>query len=122
TSMDDLNNLFTESQKILGGKLDFVLHSIGMSPNVRKSKHYTSLNHEWYKQTLDVSGSSFHKVLQVAYEQDALKDWGSVLALTYIAAQRVFPDYNDMADAKSLLESIARSFGYHYGVKRKVRV
>src|SRR5690606_13053167 len=77
TSMDDLNNLFTESQKILGGKLDFVLHSIGMSPNVRKSKHYTSLNHEWYKQTLDVSGSSFHKVLQVAYEQDALKDWGS---------------------------------------------
>ena len=122
TSMDDLNNLFSQSQEILGGKLDFVLHSIGMSPNVRKGKHYTGLNHEWYKQTLDVSGMSFHKVLQVAYEQDALNDWGSVLALSYIAAQRIFPDYNDMADAKSLLESIARSFGYHYGIKRKVRV
>ena len=122
TSMEDLQNLFTQSQEILGGKIDFVLHSIGMSPNVRKKKHYTGLNHEWYKQTLDVSGMSFHKVLQVAYEQDAIKDWGSVLALSYIAAQRIFPDYNDMADAKSLLESIARSFGYHYGVKRKVRI
>ena len=122
TSMEDLNNLFTQAQEELGGKLDFVLHSIGMSPNVRKKKHYTGLNHEWYKQTLDVSGMSFHKVCQVAYEQDAMKDWGSILALTYIAAQRVFPDYNDMADAKSLLESIARSFGYHYGVKRKERI
>ena len=122
TSNEDLANLFTQSQEILGGKIDFVLHSIGMSPNVRKKKHYTSLNHEWYKQTLDVSGSSFHKVLQTAYEQDALNEWGSCLALTYIAAQRIFPDYNDMADAKSLLESIARSFGYHYGVKNKVRI
>jgi len=122
TSMEDLENLFTKSQEILGGKIDFVLHSIGMSPNVRKKKHYTGLNHEWYKQTLDVSGMSFHKVLQTAYEQDAINDWGSVLALTYIAAQRIFPDYNDMADAKSLLESIGRSFGYHYGVKKKVRI
>ncbi len=122
TTMEDLNSLFTQAQEELGGKLDFVLHSIGMSPNVRKKKHYTGLNHEWYKQTLDVSGMSFHKVCQVAYEQDAMNDWGSILALTYIAAQRVFPDYNDMADAKSLLESIARSFGYHYGVKRKVRI
>lgn len=122
TSMEDLSNLIDQSQEILGGKLDFILHSIGMSPNVRKGKHYTALNHDFYGKTLDISAGSFHKVLQTAYEKDALNDWSSVLALTYIAAQRVFPDYNDMADAKSLLESIARSFGYHYGVKKKVRV
>jgi enoyl-[acyl-carrier protein] reductase I len=122
TKMEDLSALFDQAQDNLGGKLDFVLHSIGMSPNVRKGKHYTALNHEWYHQTLDVSGMSFHRVLQTAYEKDAMNDWGSVLALSYIAAQRVFPDYNDMADAKSLLESIARSFGYHFGVRNKVRV
>lgn len=122
TDMNDLKNLFEKSQEILGGKIDFVLHSIGMSPNVRKGKHYTGLDHNFYGKTLDVSAGSFHKVLQTAYEMDAISEWGSVLGLTYIAAQRVFPDYNDMADAKALLESIARSFGYHYGVKRKVRV
>ncbi len=122
TSMEDLANLFDKSQEILGGKVDFVLHSIGMSPNVRKGKHYTGLNHDFYGKTMDVSATSFHKVLQTAYEKDAINDWGSVLALSYIAAQRTFPDYNDMADAKALLESIARSFGYHYGVKNKVRV
>ena len=122
TSMEDLGNLFDEATNELGGPVDFVLHSIGMSPNVRKGKHYTGVNHDFYGKTLDVSATSFHKVLQTAYERDAIKEWGSVLALTYIAAQRVFPDYNDMADAKALLESIARSFGYHYGVKKKVRV
>lgn len=122
TSNDDLNNLFVESQDILGGKLDFVLHSIGMSPNVRKGKGYTELNYDWYHKTLDVSGMSFHRVLQTAKDLDALNEWASVLALTYIAAQRTFPDYGDMADAKSLLESIARSFGYHYGKSKKVRV
>lgn len=122
TNMDDLNKLFDESMEVLGGKVDFILHSIGMSPNVRKGKHYTGLKHDWYHQTLDVSGMSFHRVLQTAYEKDAINEWGSVLALSYIAAQRVFPDYNDMADAKSLLESIARSFGYHYGTEKKVRV
>ena len=115
TSVEDLTNLFNQSQEILGGKIDFVLHSIGMSPNVRKKKHYTGLNYEWYKQTLDVSAMSLHKTLQVAKDLDAINEWGSVVALTYIAAQRIFPDYNDMADAKSLLESITRSFGYHYG-------
>ena len=120
--MDDLNNLIEKSTEIFGGKIDFILHSIGMSPNVRKKKHYTNLNHEWFKQTLDVSGMSFHKVLQAAKEKDAISDWGSVLALTYIAAQRTFPDYGDMADAKSLLESVARSFGYHYGTAKNVRV
>ena len=122
TNVEELKNLFSESQEILGGKVDFILHSIGMSPNVRKKKKYTGLNYEWYKQTLDVSAMSLHKVLQVASEMDAINEWGSVVALTYIAAQRIFPDYNDMADAKSLLESITRSFGYHYGTSKKVRV
>lgn len=122
TSNDDLANLMDKSKEILGGKVDFILHSIGMSPNVRKGKHYTGLNHDWYHKTLDVSGMSFHRVMQAAAEKDMFNEWASVLALTYIAAQRTFPDYNDMADAKSLLESIARSFGYHLGVKNKVRV
>lgn len=122
TSVEDLENLFDQAMKHFGGKIDFVLHSIGMSPNVRKNRHYTDLKYEWYHQTLDVSAMSLHKTLHVAMEKDALNEWGSVVALTYIAAQRVFPDYNDMADAKSLLESITRSFGYHYGSAKKVRV
>ena len=122
TSVEDLGNLFDQSVEILGGKLDFVLHSIGMSPNVRKGKEYTSLNYPYLEKTLDISAISFHKVLQVAWEKDALNEWASVLALSYIAAQRAFPGYNDMADAKALLESIARSFGYQYGNRRKVRI
>lgn len=122
TSTDDLTNLFKRAMEIHGGKIDFVLHSIGMSPNVRKNRPYTDLNYEFLSKTLDISASSLHKVLQCAYQLDAINDWGSVLALTYIAAQRVFPNYNDMADAKALLENIARSWGYHYGEKNKVRV
>lgn len=122
TSLEDLENLFTKSMEVLGGKVDFVLHSIGMSVNVRKGKHYTDENYDWTMKGLDVSALSFHKVLQTAYKMDAINEWGSVLALSYIAAQRVFPDYNDMADNKSYLESIARSFGYHYGQKANVRV
>lgn len=122
TSVEDLEKLFSQSQEILGGKLDFVLHSIGMSVNVRKGKHYTDLNYEWMKQTMDVSAISFHKMMQVLYKQNAMSDWGSILALTYMAAQRTFPDYNEMAEAKAMLESFARSFGYHFGVKNKVRV
>ena len=122
TSMEDLENLFTKSQEILGGKIDFVLHSVGMSINVRKGIHYTEANHEFMHKGFDISAMSLHRVLQTAYKQDAISEWGSVVALSYIAAQRVFPDYNDMADAKALLESITRSFGYHYGKFRKVRV
>lgn len=122
TQVDDLENLFQESMKILGGKIDFVLHSVGMSPNVRKGLHYTNLDYNYMNKTLDVSAISLHKVLQVAYQLDAINDWGSVLALSYIAAQRTYSSYSDMAQAKAMLESIARSFGYHYGVKRKVRV
>jgi enoyl-[acyl-carrier protein] reductase I len=122
TSMEDLENLFKKSQEILGGKIDFVLHSVGMSINVRKGIHYTEANHEFMHKGFDISAMSLHRVLQTAWKQDALNEWGSVVALSYIAAQRVFPDYNDMGDAKALLESITRSFGYHYGKHRKVRV
>lgn len=122
TSMDDLKNLFTKATEHFGGKVDFVLHSIGMSLNVRKGKHYTEINYEWNQKTLDISAMSLHRVLRTAWDMDAINDWGSVVALTYIAAQRVFPDYNEMADAKALLESVTRSFGYHYGVRNKVRI
>ncbi|HBK88222.1 MAG: SDR family oxidoreductase [Cyclobacteriaceae bacterium] len=122
TSEQDLANLFSKSMEILGGKLDFVLHSIGMSPNVRKDKPYGDLNYEWYLKTLDISGISFHKVLQTSEKLDAMNEWGSVVALTYIASQRTFPDYSDMAQAKAVLESIARSYGYRYGKAKKVRV
>jgi len=122
TNMDDLKNLFEKSMEHFGGKIDFVLHSVGMSLNVRKGKSYTEINYEWNQKTLDISATSLHRVLRTAWDLDALNEWGSVVALTYIAAQRVFPDYNEMADAKSLLESITRSFGYYYGAKKKVRV
>lgn len=122
TVNEDLETLFTRSMEILGGKVDFVLHSVGMSPNVRKSIPYTDTNYDNFHKTLDISALSLHRTLQTAMKLDAINEWGSVVALSYIAAQRVFPDYNDMADAKSLLESITRSFGFHYGLKRKVRV
>jgi enoyl-[acyl-carrier protein] reductase I len=122
TNVEELDHLVTQSMEILGGKIDFVLHSIGMSPNVRKGKHYTENNYQYYQQTMDVSAMSLHKTLASLYKHDAMNEWGSIVALTYIAAQRIFPDYNDMADAKSLLESISRSFGYHYGIAKKVRV
>ncbi len=122
TSNEDLERLFTEAQDFLGGKVDFVLHSIGMSPNVRKKKHYTDLNYDFYQKTLDISALSFHRVLSIAKKLDAINEWGSVVGLSYIAAQRTFPDYSDMAEAKSVLESIARSFGYHYGNAKNVRI
>jgi enoyl-[acyl-carrier protein] reductase I len=122
TNIDDLNNLFIQSMEILGGKIDFVLHSIGMSPNVRKERHYSDLDYNYLDKTLDVSAVSFHKVLQTARKLDAINEWGSVVALSYVAAQRTFFGYNDMADAKALLESIARSFGYIYGRERRVRI
>jgi enoyl-[acyl-carrier protein] reductase I len=122
TSVEDLKALYIDAIDELGGKIDFVLHSIGMSVNVRKGKAYYEQNYDWTIKGYDVSAMSFHKTMQVAWELDALNDWGSVLGLSYIAAQRVFHTYNDMADNKAVLESIARSFGYHYGLRRKVRV
>ena len=122
TSMADLNNLVEKSMEILGGKLDFVLHSIGMSVNVRKGKHYTDPKYDFTTKGWDVSAVSFHKTMNVLYNKQAMNEWGSIVALTYMAAQRVFPDYNDMADNKAYLESIARSFGYFFGRDHKVRV
>ena len=122
TSEEDLENLFSKSTEIMGGKIDFVLHSIGMSLNVRKNRAYTDIKYDWMQKTFDISAISFHKVMQTLHKQDAINDWGSVLARTYIAAQRTFPDYNEMAEAKALLESFARSFGYHLGLEKKVRV
>jgi len=122
TSMDDLKKLFEEATKHFNGGVDFVLHSIGMSLNVRKGKGYTELDYGFNQKTLDISAMSLHRVLRTAWDMDAINEWGSVVALTYIAAQRVFPDYSEMADAKALLESVARSFGYHYGTRKKVRI
>ena len=122
TSNDDINNLLTKSMEHFGGGVDFILHSIGMSVNVRKGIPYTDNNYDFTHKGLDISALSFHRVLAAAMKMDAINEWGSVLALTYIAAQRVFPDYNDMADNKAYLESIARNFGYQYGVKKHVRV
>lgn len=122
TVNEDLENLFNQSVEVLGGSIDFVLHSIGMSPNVRKGKAYTDLSYDFFHKTVDISAMSLHRVLSTAMKLDAIATEGSVVALTYIAGQRTFPDYGDMAEAKAMLESIARSFGYHYGVKKKVRV
>jgi enoyl-[acyl-carrier protein] reductase I len=122
TSVKDITQVFERSQEVLGGKLDFVLHSIGMSLNVRKKRVYNDLNYEYLNKTLDISAISFHKMLQIAYKMDAINEWGSVVGLSYVAAQRTLYGYNDMADAKALLESIARSFGYIYGREKKVRV
>jgi enoyl-[acyl-carrier protein] reductase I len=122
TKVEDIEHLVKETMKILGGKIDFVLHSIGMSPNVRKGKTYDDLDYEYLHKTLDISAISFHKLLQVCWKLDVINPWGSVVALSYIAAQRTLYGYNDMADAKALLESIARSFGYIYGRERRVRI
>ena len=122
TSIEDLRLLYENAIEELGGKIDFILHSIGMSVNVRKGKEYYEQNYDWTLKGYDVSAMSFHKTMQVAWELDAINEWGSIVGLSYIAAQRVFHTYNDMADNKAVLESIARSFGYHYGLRRKVRV
>ncbi|MBK6699842.1 MAG: SDR family oxidoreductase [Saprospiraceae bacterium] len=122
TLVEDLEQLLTKSMEATGGKLDFILHSIGMSLNVRKGRPYTDLNYEFMQKSFDISAISFHKLMQTALKLDAINEWGSMLALTYIASQRVFPDYNEMAESKSLLESFARSFGYHFGTLKHVRV
>ncbi|KPM48587.1 enoyl-ACP reductase FabI [Jiulongibacter sediminis] len=122
TSVEDLESLFSKSTEVLGGQLDFVLHSIGMSPNIRKGKEYGDLNYDWYMKSLDISALSFHKFMQVAEKLDSLNEWASIVGLSYIAAQRTYPFYTDMADAKAVLESIARGFGYRLGKAKNVRV
>lgn len=122
TNCEDLEMVFQKSMEVLGGKIDFVLHSIGMSPNVRKKRLYGDLDYDMLNKTLDISAVSFHKMIQSAKKLDAINDYGSILALSYVAAQRTLFGYNDMADAKALLESIARSFGYIYGREKNVRI
>lgn len=122
TSVKDLEHVFSKTMEVFDGKIDFVLHSIGMSMNVRKKRVYNDVDYNYFKTTLDISALSFHKLLQVAYKLNSINEWGSVVALSYIAAQRTLYAYNDMADAKALLESIARSFGYIYGRERKIRI
>ncbi|MBP1674509.1 MAG: enoyl-ACP reductase [Bacteroidetes bacterium] len=122
TSMVDIDKLIAESMEIFGGRFDFILHSIGMSPNVRKDIPYEKTSYENMLKTFDISALSFHRILQTAYKYDAINEWGSVVALSYVASQRTLVGYNDMGDAKALLESIARSFGYIYGRDRKVRI
>lgn len=122
TSVTDLENLFSKSMEFFGGRIDFVLHSIGMSPNVRKKLPYDDINYDFFTKTLDISAISFHKMIQVAKKMDAIREWGSIVAVSYIAAQRTLFEYNDMADAKAVLESIARSFGYIYGREKHVRI
>jgi enoyl-[acyl-carrier protein] reductase I len=122
TNVEELEKLYTESMSHLGGKIDFVLHSIGMSVNIRKNIPYTELNYDFYQKGIDVSALTLHKMLAVAHKLDALNEYASVVALTYIAAQKTYPFYTDMADIKAMLESIARTFGYHYGKAKKVRI
>lgn len=122
TKLEDIEALIDKTMEHFGGKFDFILHSIGMSPNLRKGLTYDALNYEYLNKTLDISAISFHKVIKTAYQKNALNDWGSIVALTYLAAQRTVCGYDDMADAKALLESIARSFGYIYGRDHKVRI
>ncbi|MEO6455213.1 MAG: SDR family oxidoreductase [Ginsengibacter sp.] len=122
SSNEDMLNLLTKTKEHFNGGVDFILHSVGMSVNVRKGKHYTEIDYGFNQKTLDISAMSLHRLLATAMKLDIINEWGSVVALTYIASQRVFPDYNEMADAKALLESVARSFGYHYAVKKHVRV
>lgn len=122
TNVADLEHLVTKGMEQLGGRFDFVLHSIGMSPNVRKGRTYDDLDYDYYQKTVDISAISFHKVIQTCRKLDAIEEWGSVVALSYIAAQRTLYGYNDMADAKAMLESIARSFGYIYGREKNIRI
>lgn len=122
TSVEDIEKLYSEAKEFLGGNFDFLLHSIGMSPNIRKGKAYGDLNYDWAMKSYDVSAVSFHKMMQVAEKKDVMNEWASIVGLSYIAAQRVFPFYTDMADAKALLESIARGYGYRFGKLKKVRV
>ena len=119
---EDMDALISQSMEALGGKIDFVLHSVGMSLNICKGKDYDDVDYKFMHDTLDISAISFHRLMQTLWKHDAMNEWGSIVALTYIGAQRVFPDYHEMGDAKSLLESYARGFGYRFGKEKKVRV
>jgi len=120
TSDDELQSLYDEVTDA-HGSVDFVVHSIGMGVNVRKDVPYEDLNYNWYQKTLDISAVSLHRIVHHGLETGALADNGSILALSYIGAQRIFSKYSEMGDAKALLESIVRSFGYRLG-QRGIRI
>jgi len=122
TDVDDLRHLLQEAQSLLGGKIDFVLHAVGQSMNLRRHRDYSELSYPYYMRTVDVSAMSLHKLLQTALEEDALAEWGSVVTLSYIASERYLQGYNDMADAKAMLESIVRQMGAIMGERKHVRV
>ncbi|WGH26395.1 MAG: SDR family oxidoreductase [Candidatus Bostrichicola ureolyticus] len=122
TSLKDIENLFNKTIEHFNGKIDFLLHSIAMSINIRKERAYTNIDYNWLQKSWDISAVSFHKIMKIAWDKDAINEWGSIIALTFIGAKRIFTGYNDMADHKAYIESIARSFGYYWGKKCKVRV
>ena len=107
TSVADLEHLVDEAMKHFGGPFDFALHSIGMSPNVRKGRTYDDLDYDYLQKTLDISAISFHKMIQVLRKKDALREWGSIVALSYIAAQRTL--YSNRSPAVSAISTAARS-------------
>lgn len=121
TSDDEIVDLVNKTKEHFGGGVDFILHAIGMSPNIRKKKEYSDINYKWFQQSLDISAISLHRILHHADEGGLLNDGGSVVALSYIGAQRIFSKYSDMNDAKALLESIARNYGSRLA-KRGIRV
>ena len=120
SSVEELNGLFVKTKEEVG-PLDFIVHSIGMSQNIRKGKSYRQVNYDWYLRTLDVSAISLHKMITAALDNDAISDGASIVAMSYIAAQRNYSTYSDMGDAKALLESIVRSYGSRLA-KRKIRI
>ena len=122
TNTDDLARLLTEAQQLLGGHIDFVLHAVAQSQNLRRHKSYENANYNYYLQTLDTSALSLHKLLQTALQMDAIAEGGSVVTLTYLASERSVMGYNDMADAKAMLESVVRNFGRIYGERKHVRI
>lgn len=121
TNDDELEAVFAAAKDAFGGPVDFVVHSIGMGFNVRKGRPYEDLKYDWYLKTLDVSAVSLHRTVSAALRQDALARGGSILAMSYIGAQRTFSEYSEMGDAKALLESVVRSYGYRLG-QRGIRI
>lgn len=122
TDVNQLHSLLLESMNLLGGQIDFILHAVAMSPNIRRKRSYDKINYSYFEQTLDVSALSLHKLLQEAKSVDAIAEWGAVVALSYIAARKPICGYVDMGDAKALLESITRTFGQVYGEEKHVRI
>ena len=122
TNVNNLQSLFQESQRVLGGKIDFILHAIAQSQNLRRHKNYDDLNYDYFVRTIDISALSFHKMVKTLMDLDAMANGGSIVTLTYIASERYFEGYNDMADAKALLESFVRQLGAIYGKKNGVRI